>query len=337
MHASLLPTVYGILTSFILLAVFTFSLQKLGHSIGWGFQFQSPIFLGFLILIIFIFALNLFGIFNISLSSKTSTALASTKGAFAEGVLATLLATPCSAPFLGTALTYALTQSGIILFILFFMMGLGLASPYFLLLIHPKLLNLLPKPGSWMEGLKRFLAYSLLLTGIWIFSIFQQITSYAMVIVLLNLLVFTFILFREFKASVATLILACIFSIAAVFFPWQKNARPDQHDFSSVSQVEEQVAAGKKVFVVVTADWCLTCKFNEQTVIHTEWFKKDLKSRDIELMIIDWTQKDDNVSKFLGRHGRVAIPFSAILSNQKQILLPELLTHSIVKDALSQF
>lgn len=337
LKSSLFLTILGILSSFMILATVTLTLKILGHSVGWGFQFQNPQFLGFLILVIFIFALNLFDLFNIELGTSTSTKLASTEGAFAEGMLATLLATPCSAPFLGTALTYALTESGITLLFLFFVMGLGLSTPYAILLFFPQTLRFLPKPGAWMMTLKRFLAYSLLVSGIWIFSIFQQVASASICILLLGLMVATFIFFREFRLRWAVVLTVLLFSSTALSVSWRKSDTQVLNHFSDIRTISQRIEQGERLFVVVTADWCLTCKFNEQTVIDTEWFKKLLEERNMQLVMIDWTKQDSDIANFLKQHERVGIPFSATTETGHVHVLPELLTRSIVEEALSKF
>ncbi len=173
---SLFFSILGIVLSFVAIGAFTAILRMSGEQIGWGFQFQSPGFLLFLIILLFLFALNLLGVFEIRLPARWSTKLAAPSGAFLEGVFSTLLATPCSAPFLGTALSFALTQNiGMSLFI-FFVLGLGLAFPYIVFLVFPGVLKFLPRPGPWMQKLKIFLALSVFVVVLWLSYLFLQQT-----------------------------------------------------------------------------------------------------------------------------------------------------------------
>lgn len=175
-RASLFFSILGIVLSFVAIGAFTAFLRLSGEQIGWGFQFQSPGFLLFLIILLFLFALNLMGVFEIRLPARWSTKMAAPSGAFLEGVFSTLLATPCSAPFLGTALSFALTQNiGMSLFI-FFVLGMGLAFPYIIFLAFPGVLKFLPRPGNWMLTLKRFLAASIFVIIAWLGYLFLQQT-----------------------------------------------------------------------------------------------------------------------------------------------------------------
>ena len=170
-------TVAGIITSFLILGLLTFMLQQLGHAVGWGFQFQHSPFVVFMLLVIYLFALHFFDFYSPELSSNTYRSLSQKRGPFFEGVFATLLATPCTAPFLGTALAYALAQSPSLLFIFFFPMGLGLSTPYFFLSLFPHGLRFLPRPGLWMNRMRRFLGYSLLLAVLWLLYILHQLSE----------------------------------------------------------------------------------------------------------------------------------------------------------------
>lgn len=286
-HSSLLTSL-GVITSFIGLGLLTTLLQKWGHNIGWGFQFQSPGFLIFMIIVLTLFGLYMLDFFQLTLPTKLATKLASFSSPFNEGVLATLLATPCSAPFVGTAISYGLSQPPLILMTVFLFMGIGLSTPYILLALFPATLKLLPKPGLWMEYLKKFLAVSLFVTAAWLGSVLYTIS--------------------QPKSPTMT-----------------------------VEQIETRLEQGEKLFVVVTADWCLTCKFNEETIIHTPWFESLMKKNNISLATLDWTQHDSSITSFLRSHQRSAIPFAGFFSKSKSIILPELLSKDNVTTGLNEF
>ncbi len=339
--SSLLATIAGIITSFLVLATVITALRASGELIGWGFQFQSPLFLFFLLSVLIIFALNLWGVFDVSLSSSSATFLSRFQGPFAEGVLATLLATPCSAPFLGTALSFALAQPAPQLFLIFFVMSLGLSLPYIFLILAPSALSALPRPGPWMEGLKRILAYSLAASALWLFSVFAQLVSHEAMMLALMALSLMALLLKELPLRWALVLSAIVLVFASLEIRHLQSTDPQNSSSSEVSttvaDLESRLTKGDRLFVVVTADWCLTCKVNEEAVIHTEWFSKELEQRDIQLYILDWTRPNSEITVFLKEHNRIAIPFSALMSAEKTELLPELLTKNAVMRALERF
>lgn len=342
----ILFTVAGILTSFIALALVTIFIKSLGHQIGWGFQFQSPGFVTFMIILIFLFALNLFGLFEFHIGSKSASAASSVQGSFFEGVFATLLATPCSAPFLGTALTFALAQPAIVLVLMFLMMGVGLSTPYLTLLFFPSLLKLLPRPGHWMNSLRRFLAYSLIFANIFLLYIAHQQTETVFLFAILGILFSIYILLAEFKTSWRWLAIALIsvwsFKLAE---DWKRGSTRAETTSSthataipfSTDKLNELIASGRTVFVLVTADWCITCKYNEKTVIETDWFQEKLKSKNIDFMVADWTQRDEKIGEFLKSHDRVAIPFSMLIDARHSVVFDVLLTRGNVEASWDKF
>lgn len=338
---SLLLTIFGILTSFVILSVCILFLQKLGQQVGWGFQFQNPGFVTFMVFVIFLFSLNLFGVFEIQLPNFLNRKMSESSSPFFEGVFATLLATPCSAPFLGTGLSFALQQPPLILILFFIVMGLGFASPYIVLAVFPKLILLLPKPGSWMLTMKRILAYSLMATALWLLYILHQQTMKLFLFIVLSSMLFFFIGIRELKFGIRSLLIAAIFvlvPLSANRFFKVANAEIGEEVFSfSSEQAQELLETHPAIFVNVTADWCITCKYNEATVINTEWFEQRLESQKIHFVSVDWTQPNDEIGKFLKENGRAGIPFSMILSKDKKIILPELLTRGIVEKNLNKF
>jgi len=337
-HGTLLATSLGIVSSFVLVGVLTGLLRQAGMQVGWGFQFQIPGFLIAINLILFLFALNMFGLFEINLPHRLNQRFSSS-GPFLEGVFATILATPCSAPFLGTALTYALTRGWPSLLLFFFVMGLGLATPYLLFLINPSWVKFLPKPGRWMDRMKRILAYVLLATMLWLTYVLQQQIPSAFLSVFLIGLVATFIAIKEFKSwgrVLAVLLIAAglIYASRTPAFTNQATSTESDTAFAE-KDLEDRLAKGEKIFLYITADWCLTCKFNEANVINTKEFKNLLTEANFNLMKVDWTKKDPSVASFLEKHGRVGIPFAGAFTREGVNLLPELLSLEDVKKSLS--
>ena len=341
-QSSLFGTIAGILSSFLVIAVLTIGLQGLGKEIGWGFQFQSPAFVTFMLLAIFLFAMNLFGVFDMNISADASTRISNLRGPFFEGVFATLLATPCSAPFLGTALTFALTQPPLLLALFFLTMGLGFSVPYILLLAAPETLRWLPKPGPWMRTLQRCLGYVFLLTILWLLYILHQQTSALFIFGALAALTGLFFFMREFHSPRRWLVVIgiCLFTIAASEM-WNRKTDASRSEETALTfsetDLQNRLNKGETLFVYITADWCITCKFNESTVIHTEWFEKMLKEQKVVSMKADWTQRDETIAAFLKKYGRVGIPFAMLITKEKTLVLPELLTRSVVEKKWKEF
>ena len=308
---SFVATAAGILSAFLVLAAGLVALKATGHAIGWGIQFQQPWFLGALAAVCLIFAANLWGFFEVPLPALAGDlALAvdrtarkdSQAGAFLTGVLATVLATPCSAPFVGTAIGFALSRGATEIFAIFAAMGFGLALPYLAIAGLPGLATMLPRPGRWMLGLKRILGLSLTATAIWLLWIL---------------------------AGQAGLIprAPTILAQGAEAIDWQP--------FDEVG-IPALVAGGKIVFVDVTADWCLTCQANKKLVLDRAPVSEKLRGADVVAEKADWTQPSDAISGYLGRHGRYGIPFYMVYgpAAPQGIALPELLTDQAVIEAL---
>jgi len=339
---SLFFTTFGIWMSFIGLAGIILFLKDLGHEVGWGFHFQSTGFVAFMTLAILLFAFNLFGLFEFHFSSTAATKISNSKTQehpFFQGVFATLLATPCSAPFLGTALTFAISQSNGILVLTFFFMGVGLSAPYLLLMLAPKTLRLLPRPGAWMGGLKRILGYSLLLAVVWLLYVLNQQTSTIIVLFIFMISLGIYISLRELK-SYARWALVTGFVLAGVVTAQNSavtGAKSQNVQIYNAELLEKKVASGGTYYVVVTADWCLTCKYNENLIMRTDWFKNLLSTNRTEEIIFDWTNRDDGTSRFLREYGRVGIPFSMLISKEKTVVFPELLSRKNVEALFENF
>lgn len=306
MRAGFLASAAGIVSAFAALAGMLIAIKASGQTIGWGIQFQQPLFLGFLALLCLGLAANVWGWFQIPVP-----ALAGALGnladraeprrpllaSFLTGVLATILATPCSAPFVGTAVGFALARGPGDILVIFLALGLGLALPYLTIAAVPRLVVWLPRPGQWMLWLKRALGLSLAATGLWLgFVLFQQTGLVAA---------------SQREDGIA----------------WRKF---------DAAAIPDLVKQGKVVFVDVTAEWCLTCKANKEFVLTQAPVTEALG--EAEAMLADWTRPDPAISAYLSSFGRFGIPMNVVYGPGAPdgILLPELLSSDVVMTALQQ-
>jgi suppressor for copper-sensitivity B len=279
-RVSFITTALGIITSFVLLGLIFFLLQYFNMSIAWGMQFQNSYFLIFITLVMFLFMMNMFGQFEIILPSKLNnlSILDNTNNKylkdFFNGFFATLMATPCSAPFVGTAITAAFTQSYVIGISIFLFMGIGMSLPYLLIASFPKLINFLPKPGKWMVYIKYILGFLLLATVLWLLNILSNFfNNYFLFSLIIFFLVLSYRQQIPFGRNIITiLVLFTIFSLSS-FKVFQQNIIIDnEKDWLNFFDVEiDQLVNNKQlVFLDITADWCATCQFNKLNVLNSE-------------------------------------------------------------------
>lgn len=300
-----LASAAGIIFSFLIGAVLAIVVAQAGRAVGWGIQFQSPWFVGFLIVILIFFTLNLWGLFEINLPqglSRVGSIGQDDEGPlsyFLSGMFATLLATPCSAPFLGTAMGFALSQPALTSVSIFAAAGTGMALPYLMLAVFPGTLRLLPRPGIWMSKVKILMGFLLAGTAAWLgWVLYQQLQP-------------------PQTLSAKTGIIEWV--------PFKEE------------EIAPLLASGKPVFVDVTAEWCLTCKVNERFVLETPEVAEAFKRRGVVMMRADWTNQDVAIGAFLKKHGRAGIPFYVLYEPQRPpVLLSELLTQKQVLQVLSQ-
>ncbi len=344
----------GILCSFWLLAAFILFLKLSGQALGWGIQFQNPYFIAFMAAITALFAANMFGLFEIRLSVKANTWLAtsgdnSLVGHYLQGMFATLLATPCSAPFLGTAVAFALGASTMALFTIFTALGMGMALPWLIIAAFPGLALLLPKPGPWMNRVKLVFALMILATSLWLLSLLAIFIGAMWTISLASLLLLSlFILvIRQYGQRVFFLALLSLLLVSAVGFTvahlsdnyWASSNR-DELDWQTldVAVITQQVAQGKTVFVDVTADWCVTCKANKIAVLLQEPVYSALQSENIVLMRGDWTVRSDSVTQYLQSFNRYGVPFNIVYgpAAPEGIALDTILSNKQVLAAIAQ-
>jgi thiol:disulfide interchange protein len=314
----------GVISTFLALALVIAGLKATGEEVGWGFQLQSPEFILIMMLILFIMSLNLFGLFEFDTPFGNKLGNHKTEegflGDFCSGVLTTILSTPCSAPFLGTALTYAFTSSYFMIFVIFTCIGLGLAFPFLMTAVFPKSLSFFPRPGAWMEKLKYFLGLTLIITTIWLYDVFVSLVDFDLISWRLNLLfvLWFFAFFFSQKISKSGLLRALFFVIPILMTGMAVNDLELKPTTSSEVKSEsswrpwseEAMGAqnGKIVFVDFTAEWCLTCKVNKKLVLETKAFEELTKSYQVILMRADWTKRDDNITQFLKRFKVVGVP-----------------------------
>ena len=330
--------ILGIVFSFISLSIILIVLKSFGIFVGWGFQFQNLYFLIFLSSIILLFSLNLLGFFEIILPNSLLNyfgKFARTEnysGYFFSGMFATLMATPCSAPFLGTAIGFASLTSNVNILLIFFFISLGFSLPYFFLIIRPSILSLLPKPGKWMISFKYFLGFLLLLTFFWLLSVMK-------VNVFINLFLFASILFfsillkkDDIKFPVKTIfsIILCIFFLF-IFFKKKENLVWENFDENKIITYKEN---NELIFLDFTADWCVTCKFNKFTTLDNQETINYFKKNEVKLLRGNWTTKDEKILEFIKKYERFGVPVNIIYSrNMKDgLVLPEILSSSIVID-----
>jgi thiol:disulfide interchange protein DsbD len=348
----------GILVSFWALVAALLALRAAGSTLGWGFQFQSPVFLSLMAGLLFFMALSLAGQFEIGLTlTSAGGALAAKQGlagSFFTGVLAVVVATPCTAPFMGAAVGYALTQSAAVTFAVFTALALGLAAPYVALTLQPAWTHLLPRPGAWMEVLRQAVAVPLFATVIWLAWVLARAYGASM----LALLLASFLLLaiagwflgrwpaRRWAAAVAALILLGVIALDALA-PQKLITTPETlspPEMSGLWQpwseaaVSNSLAAGQPVFVDFSASWCLTCQVNERAVLNQPEVVKAFQSKNVVLMKADWTRHDAAITQALTALGRSGVPAYALYApgEANPRLLPEVLTPGIVTDAVEK-
>lgn len=346
----------GVFAFFLVLGALVASLKAGGTAVTWGaFQFQNPVFVLALATVVFAFALNLFGVFELTLPGRASTALGEAgategyAGSFFQGAFATLLATPCTAPFLGYSLGFAFSQSAPVILLMFASVAAGLSLPYLLLSLQPAWVRHLPKPGPWMERLKQFMGFPLLATGVWLLFVLgkqrglDELFGVCAFLLVLGLGLWIYGIasspVMKTRPRVLLQLLAAGLALAAGWFFLSPGGEKIAWTPYSKSEVDRLIADKKTVFVDFTADWCLSCKYNERTAIDTEAVRQKMKELGVVPVKADWTSYDPEITAELQRFGRVGVPFYVIYPAGRPdspITLPEVLTPSIVLDALGK-
>jgi thiol:disulfide interchange protein len=339
----------GVVLSFVAVAALLITLQRAGAAIGWGFQLQSPQFVSLLAYLFFAMGLALSGVVELgssfmgignSLAEKEGYA-----GSFFTGVLATVVASPCTAPFMGTALGFAVTQPATIAILIFAALGAGMAAPMLTLSYSSRLRGLMPKPGPWMETFKQLLAFPLYATAIWLLWVAgRQTSTNAMALLLCGMLALALGLwlwrYRNWGKWLA--VAAFALALAVVASPILRSQAGQISDTASDQQfskqrLEQLLSSGTPVFINVTADWCITCLANERSTLNSDSVKAALADKSIVYLKADWTNYDPAIAQFLARHNRNGIPLYLVYSGragESPAILPQILTPGIVLDAL---
>ncbi len=361
----------GVLVSFLALAGIVIGVKAAGHHPGWGMQFSSPVFVVCLTTLVLLVALNLFGVFEVALGGRaldTASQFASRSGpagAFFNGVLATTLATPCTAPFLAPALGFAFQQNASVIVLVFLTVGLGLSTPYIVLSWQPAWLKFLPKPGVWMEKFKNAMGFPMLATVVWLFSVASS--SYGKNVLWLGIFLvvvaFAAWVFGEFvqrgrKHRTAAGIIALLLLVGGYAFALEKELdwRTPVMETNGAGGLKESPngiawqpwtpeavaaarAAGRPVLVDFTADWCLTCQVNKKTSIEVFSVREKLKALNAVALIADYTHFPDAITTELNRYQRAGVPLVLVYpknADAPPIALPAVLTPGIVLSALDQ-
>ena len=359
-----LAFIAGIFVWFIGLAIALIALKRAGHEITWAIQFTNPYFVLGMSVVVLAFALNMFGVFEITLpQSATRGLLAWTAGegeagSFFQGVFATVLATPCTAPFLGTALGFAFTQSSAVIFLMFLAIAAGMSAPYFLLSAQPAWLRFLPKPGAWMERVKQLMGFFLLATLVFLLYVLGSERGLEALIWSCGFLLCVSVAcwmkgaFLVPTASAMTRFLSVVLVLALLigggfYFIGEKfrasrltaSAAQSDGDWQAFTpeRLQSELAQGRTVFVDFTAAWCLTCKFNEAAVLESGDVRAAFQRGGIVKMKADWTNADPVITKILKQFGRPGVPLYVLYPSdktQEPFVFPELLTKSIVLNKL---
>ncbi|HMN69795.1 MAG TPA: protein-disulfide reductase DsbD family protein [Bdellovibrionales bacterium] len=342
-----LAYVAGVLVSFLIIAFVLFGLRSAGQLVGWGFQLQSPVFLTLLSWLFFALSLNLLGVFEVGfLNAGVGHKLTKSEGlwgAFFTGVLAVVVASPCTAPFMGAALGFGLTQSSFVLIAIFLCLGLGLSAPYLVFAVFPRAIRVLPKPGKWMNTVKQVMAFPMLLTTLWLLWVLSQVRgSDALMVVLAGGLIMAFSFWlapRRAKTATALTAVALTLGIVYVYRAEQQvNAQIGSEVWQAYSEAGLEKLKGRRVFINMTADWCLTCKVNERLVFNDPEVMALLEAKQVVLVKGDWTKRNAEITRFLNRFERVGVPFYVLYSPQhpQGQILPEVLTKSTFMDLIQR-
>lgn len=343
----------GVLASFAAIAGLMLALRSGGHALGWGFQLQSPEFVTLLIYVVFALGLSLSGLAQFGTRwmglGQNLAARSGLGGSFFTGVLAVVVASPCTAPFMGVALGFALTQPAAVSLLVFLTLGLGLALPFLLLGFVPGLAESLPRPGAWMETLKQLLAFPLYLTAIWLVWVLGGLTDRdGMAVALLGLVLVAFALWLGGRATggkvanasryaALAAALALLAHPALTPLPPASATAPTHGAWQPYSdaRLAELRDQGRTVFVDFTADWCISCKVNERLTLKSGSVQRAFEEQDVSLLKGDWTRSDPAITAVLQRYRRSGVPLYLVSrKGAEPVVLPQVLTPEIVIGAI---
>lgn len=353
----------GVIFTMLVLAGILLALRAGGTAVGWGFQLQSPMVIAVLALIILGAALNLFGVFEVGLSLQRAGEISVGSGAFVRsaltGALAIVVATPCSAPFMAGAVGYALVQPPVASLVIFLSLAIGFAAPFTLVSLFPAIAKRLPRPGAWMDILKRGLAFPMLGAFAWlVWVLTQQAGTTALLAMLMCAVVVSFAAWlygmaqrrryigQSYKALLAVTVVLFIAAVSPL--PGVMHVRPSPPELARVENitqvkwspqtVAEMRGHGKAIFVDFTASWCITCQVNERTSLSTAAVKQALASTNTIYMVADSTKFNADIDDAMTAFGQGGLPLYVVYpaDGSTPKVLPQVLTPKIVVDALNQ-
>ena len=356
----------GVVVAFVVLASALIALRAGGEAVGWAFQFQQPWFLAFIVYLFFLMALSLSGVFEIGTSlmgaGSSLTNRSGYQGSFFTGVLATTVATPCTAPFMGPAIGFALTQSWLVAMLVFISLGVGMALPILLLSFAPALNRYMPKPGAWMETFKQLMAFPLYASALfflWVLGTQVGVMGMALVLGVCVLMAFAAWIhqrrftmgpiYRSFNAAtIAAVFALSIYLTQTPFLQTQASPRvasggnvaeaASEFEPFSTARLESLQAEGRPVFINMTAAWCITCLANEQTTLSTDRVKQAMADNGITYLKGDWTNEDPEITAMLEKFNRPSVPLYVLYSGDgsvEPVILPQILTPGIVTEAFN--
>ena len=341
----------GVLVSFLLIGLSLIFLKQAGNYLGWGFQLQSPIIVSVLSILMFVIGIILLTDINIgsSLTRLGRVGSNSISGSFFTGVLAVIVASPCTAPFMGAALGYALIQPSAITIPIFASLGIGFAMPYLILSLSPNLIKLLPSPGKWMITLKEFFAFPMFATALWLIWVFSLQTNINLLISLLLSILFISLLFwiilKIKNTRIQTLIWIFIFSTVVFEGAYIQSNSQDISKLSSSEQylkdrawsidIEDDFKSNKQAYLInFTAAWCITCQANDKIALSRPKVKQYMKENNIEYIVADWTNKNDEILMALEKYNRNGVPLYIYWKPgmKESKILPAILTEKLILD-----
>ena len=342
----------GVIVSFLLIAALLISLKSGGESIGWGYQLQSPIVVSLLFYLFIVMGYIFMSNIIIGSSLARLSLISSSKGdsleSFLTGVLAVIVASPCTAPFMGSAIGFALLQPSFYSILIFLGLGIGFSLPYLILSAKPSLLSFLPKPGQWMETFKQFMAFPMWASALWLLWVLSgQVDSQEIIQVLLGALIITIGLWllekNKSESNWVKWMIRLSFVLLLIFALWlvpttYSDSDETQDQLAYTPQLLEDLREENNlVFLNFTADWCITCKVNEAVALKTSEVSKVLAEKNITYLEADWTRKDPIISETLEQYGRTGLPLYLLFPSEGDpLILPEILTEDILLSYLNE-
>ena len=342
----------GVIVSFLLIAALLISLKSGGESIGWGYQLQSPIVVSLLFYLFIVMGYIFMSNIIIGSSLARLSLISSSKGdsleSFLTGVLAVIVASPCTAPFMGSAIGFALLQPSFYSILIFLGLGIGFSLPYLVLSAKPSLLSFLPKPGQWMETFKQFMAFPMWASALWLLWVLSgQVDSQEIIQVLLGALIITIGLWllekNKSESNWVKWMIRLPFVLLLIFALWlvpttYSDSDETQDQLAYTPQLLEDLREENNlVFLNFTADWCITCKVNEAVALKTSEVSKVLAEKNITYLEADWTRKDPIISETLEQYGRTGLPLYLLFPSEGDpLILPEILTEDILLSYLNE-